>query len=234
MATATQIIGGALGLLGIRAPGDDIDPDISAIVFDRLNTLLDAWRTQEFFAYTTQIVTGTLPANTQVLTIGPAMALAVTPRPVALEPSSFYTAGGIDYPLIPVTEAEFNHIALKSVAATGAKWMFYRPGAGATGTVSFWPLAGSSVALSIVCQLQVSEFSDYTADVVLPAGYRRALQFTLAEECAADFEREVPPTVARNARAARCDIKQNNFRVPQLVVSGVGESGIEFGSFQGV
>jgi hypothetical protein len=234
MPTATQIISGALGLLGIRAPGDEIDPDIAEVVFDRLNTLLDAWRTGEFYAYTTQTITGTLPANTQSVTIGPAMTLAITPRPVKLEASSFFTEDGFDHPLIPVTEAEFNHIVLKNTAAGGQKWMFYRPGAGTTGTVSFWPRSSSNVALSIVCQLQVSEFTDYTTDVVLPAGYRRALQFTLAEECAADFEREIPPTVARNARAARRDIKTNNFVVPQLEVCSRGQAGIEFGTFPGV
>lgn len=233
MPTATQIISGALGLLGIRAPGDEVDPDIAAVVFDRLNTLLDAWRTGEFYAYTTQTITGTLPANTQSVTIGPAMTLAITPRPVQLEASSFYTEGGYDYPLIPVTEAEFNHIVLKSTAASGKKWMFYRPGATTTGTVSFWPRSESAVTLSIVCQLQVAEFTDYTTDVVLPAGYRRALQFTLAEECAADFEREIPPTVARNARAARRDIKSNNFRVPQLEVAGHLRSAVEFGTLPG-
>jgi hypothetical protein len=44
------------------------------------------------------------------------------------------------------------------------------------------------------------------------------LVFTLAEEVAADYEREIPPTVARNAAAARRILKRANHKVPQLVV----------------
>lgn len=232
MATANEIISSTLGLLGIRAAGDDIDPDIASVVFERLNTLMDAWRTGELFAYTTQTVQGSLPANTQSVTIGPGQTVAITPLPTQIETSSFYTEGGIDYPLHNVTEAEFNRVALKAISSPGDRWMFFKRGA-TTGTLSFWPRAGSTATLNIVCQVQVGEFPDYTTDVVLPAGYKRALIFTLAEECAADFEREIPPTVARNAKAARRAIKNQNFVVPQLEVNSHEQDAVVFGTLPG-
>ncbi|MGH7185093.1 MAG: hypothetical protein ACREIB_02290, partial [Pseudomonadota bacterium] len=69
---------------------------------------------------------------------------------------------------------------------------------------------------------------------LLPTGYERMLVFSLAEEVAADYEREIPPTVARNATNARRAVKRVNSRVPTLQLpSGLpgqwGNSGYPYG-----
>lgn len=72
--------------------------------------------------------------------------------------------------------------------------------------------------LNLPVQKRLDAFAALTTEYTLPPGYERALVFTLAEEVAADYEREIPPTVARNAAAARRILKRANFKVPQLVV----------------
>ena len=56
MTTANKIIAQALGLLGVRSSVDPVSGADAAIALERLNTMLDAWRTQSLFAYATQTV----------------------------------------------------------------------------------------------------------------------------------------------------------------------------------
>lgn len=216
MTTANELIGQALGLLGVRAAGNPVSGESAAMALERLNTLLDAWRVNSLFAHATQTITGTLPANTTTRTIGPAGQLVCAPRPMRIEQGSKFTAGGIDYPIRTVTQPEFELIGIKALASIGPEVVFYNPTMPA-GQLSFYPQASASVTLSLVVLLQLTEFADLTTDYTLPPGYVRALAYSLAEECAPDFEREVPPSVARTARNSRRAIQIANNVVPQLM-----------------
>jgi hypothetical protein len=216
MTTANELISQALGLLGIRSAGNPVGGAEAAIALERLNTMVDAWRINSLFAYATATVTGTLPANTTTRTVGPAAQLVTAPRPMRIEAGSKFTAGGIDYPILPVTQAEFELIGIKALASIGPEVVFYNPTL-PTGLLSFYPQASAAVTLSLVVLQQVSEFADLTTDYTLAPGTRRALVFSLAEEAAADFEREVPPSVARTARNARRAVHIANHSVPQLM-----------------
>jgi hypothetical protein len=222
--TANQIIGQALGLLGIRSSADPVGGPEAAVCFERLNTLLDAWLVEPMYAYATQKVTGTLPALTGTRTIGPTTGdLLISARPVRLEAGCKYTSGGVDYPLRVVTLAEYEAEPMKDAAGMGPCIVHYNPSL-PLGVLSFWPVAQASVTLSLVVQVQASSFADLTTDYTLPPGYRRALVFTLAEECGPDFERDVPATVSRNAANARRLVKRANLVVPQLdVCIGLGQ-----------
>lgn len=215
MPTALDIIGPALGLLGIRTPGDAVGPAEAEVCLERLNTWLDSQRVGPLNSYATTTVTGTLPANTSIITVGPTGTIVITPRPIRIETGSFYTQDGQDWPLIPITQAQYNGILTKGIASPGEKCAFYNPSM-SDGTLFVYPQASESVTLSLVCLLQLTEFADLTTNYVLPPGYRRMLVFTLAEEVAADFEREIPPTVARNAANARTAVRNANHTVPQL------------------
>jgi hypothetical protein len=225
--TANSIIRRALGHLGIVALGQTVKPGDAADCLIALNTMLDGWAVENLYAYATQTITGTLPANTQTRTIGPTGQLVATPRPVRLEDGCFFSVGGIDYPLDTINEAEFNSIGLKAVSSLGPRWVFYNPTL-PNGVLHFHLRAAASVALSLVVQQRISSFASLTQQYTLPPGYERALVFSLAEEVAASYEREVPPTVARNAAMARRNIKRVNVVVPQLDVGGCdGRSHLE-------
>lgn len=217
MATANQIIRQALMKLGIVGPGDPVKAADADDCLIALNTMLDAWRTESLYAYVTTRVTGTLPSNTESRTIGPAGNFVLDPRPVRIEDGSFYTSGTIDYPMRGISEAEFNSIGLKAVTSLGPDYFWYSPAA-TTGTIRFYPRSSASITVTLICQVQLSAFATLTTVYALPPGYERALVFSLAEEIAADYEREIPRTVAMNAAAARRNIKRGNIVIPQLDV----------------
>lgn len=215
MTTANKIISQALGLLGVRSSVDPVSGADAAISLERLNTMLDAWRTQSLFAFAQQTIAGTLPAATATRTIGPAGQLVADPRPIRIEDGSRFTRDGTDYPIRPISQAEYDRISSKADAGLGPEVVAFNPTMPA-GLLSFYPLADAPVSLSLVVLQQVSQFAALTTDYTLPPGYERALVFSLAEEVSPDFERDVPPIVARNARNARRLIQRVNHDVPQL------------------
>lgn len=225
MTTAATVIAKALSHIKVRAAGEAVGGDDAEDARGALNTMLDAWRLESLFAYATTTITATLAADTQTLNVGPAQTIAADPRPIRFEAGCFYTVGGLDYPLRPVTEAEFNAIALKATSALGPEVFFYRPGF-TTGTISFYPRASTSVTLSMIALVQVAEFADLTTEYNLAPGYKRAIEWSLGEEMAGMFE--VPLTlldfVARQAKNARNALRRVDHTVPQLEVCTVGES----------
>lgn len=215
MTTANELISQAAGLLGIRSAADPLDGTTAAIMLDRLNTMLDAWRLSGLNAYATAKVPGTLPASTATRTIGPTGQLVVDPRPIRLEDGCKFTLGGIDYPIEFIDEGSYERIEVKAIDTLGPTHAWYNPTL-PNGVVTFWPRAQADVALSLVVLVQVGEFAALTTDVQFAPGYRRAIVFSLAEECATDFEREVPPSVVFSARNARRTMHRANHRLPQL------------------
>lgn len=226
MPSAVQIFNQSLGLLGVKTPGQPISGGLLPDSLVRLNTMLDAWRLDSLKAYAVQRLTANVSTATR--TIGPAGDFVIDPRPTRIEPGSFFTSGGVDYPVTPVSAQQFNAIAVKADGGLGPE-VVHLDTAFPVGTLYFYPVPASAVSVTLLVQTQLAEFPDLTTNVVLAPGYERMIVFSLAEEVAADYEREVPPTVTRNAASARRAVKRANSRVPSLALPaglpGVGWGG---------
>lgn len=216
MTTAAIIARAALGKLGINAPGEALRPEDGGTCLEALNRILDAWRLERLYAYATTDVTHPVVSEAQSLTIGAGGDINTT-RPERFESGCYYSFGGLDYPLEPVTEAEYNAIWLKNVSALRPTLFEYSPNF-PLGVIRFFPRVPAGAVLRMPVQVNLPAFASLTTEYNLPAGYERALVFTLAEEVAADYEREIPPTVARNAASSRRLLKRANHSVPQLTV----------------
>lgn len=218
MTTATKLINQALGLLGVRTAADAVSGADATIALERLNTMLDAWKAESLFAYATEKVTGSLPANTQQRTIGPTGQLVLASgRPIRIEEGSTFSVDSLDYSMRGISEAEFESTSLDSVASLGPEVFFYNP-TFPNGTIKFYPLSTETVTLSLIVLVQVGTFATLTTNIDLAPGYERAIVYSLAEEVAPDFERNPPDSVVRTARNARRAIKLVNHHVPQLEV----------------
>ncbi len=215
MTTANQIIRSALGKLGIVSPGETLKPGDAGDCLRSLNLLLDAWKVENLYAYAVQEFTHSLAADTQTITIGPLGTINTPARPVRFEPGSYFTVGGIDYPLEQINQAEYNDIGLKTLSGLGPSVFTYNPTL-PLGVMRFYPQASAGATLHLLAQVQLAAFASLTAEYTLPPGYERALAYSLAEEVGADYEREIPPTVMKHAANGRRLIKRANIVVPQL------------------
>lgn len=215
MTTSLQIIESAMSKINILSIGEVVSAEDSQLGLDRLNALIDALLIEPTFQFQSTETTFTLPASTQTRTIGTGMQINVA-RPTRIEPS-FVRVDGIDYPLEPIGENEYNAITLKTVSSFVPSVCFFDSGS-PTGLVYFWPTASVSCEVHLFTLTALTQFADLTTDYTLPPGYQRYLEFALAVEIAPDFRVQPSPQVLGQAAASKRVIKRSNHQTPQLEV----------------
>lgn len=230
MATALDLIKAAMSKINMLAAGETPSAEDAQVGLDRLNSLMTSLENESIFNYTTTDTTATLPASTTSRTIGPAMQIAMT-RPVKILKGSFSRLSGIDYPLTPISEAEYNQISLKSSIGSVAPAVCFYDGGTPTGVVYFWPMAASSVELHLITPAIGGVATSITTTYDFPPGYQRAIENLLALEIAPDFNTVPSQMVMAMAMTSKRMLKRTNMRIPQLDiehVSGRGNSPSDF------
>lgn len=215
MATARTIITAALQKLGLIGSGEAVEAVDAATCLEALNRIVDSWAVTSLYSYTTTETVFTLGAGVSARTIGAGQQINVT-RPVRIEPS-FSRISGVDKPLEPVGESEFNEIQLKTINGSWPAYCHYDGGA-PVGNVYFWPVPSESVEVHLVTTSPLAAFGGLDATYTFTPGYERALVFSLAEEVAPFFGTQPTPFVVSQAAAARRAIRRANFQVPRLRV----------------
>ena len=222
MTTANDIIGDALGKLGIASPGDAHSAEDVQLGLTSLNRLVDAMALTPSAAYAVSEVVTSVTAGAQSLTIGAAQQIAIA-RPVRLEPGCFTRLGGIDTPLRVVDFSEYAAAVQKSLGSTYADVVYYdrqMP----TGRVYLWP-APAACALHLQVAQVISEFTGLHTAYTLPPGFRSALGYMLAEELAPDFGATLQPATIRRSYAAQRAVRRANTNIPHLGVVGAPAHG---------
>ena len=215
MPTALSYIETAMGGLGLLRAGETVSAEDATLGLLRLNLLLDAWENEGLFGYATTNTVFSLPAATTSRTIGASQQINMV-RPLRLLSGSFSRLSGIDYPLEPVTEGEYNAISLKSSYDSTAPSVCFYDGGVPTGIVYFWPKPSAAVEVHLITPTAKTTAADTTTNLVHPPGYQRAIGKQLALEIASDFGVEPSVSLRRDAANAKRAIKRTNSRVPQL------------------
>lgn len=225
MATALDIIKGALRNLGVLGRGASLSAEDSANALEALNQLLGTWsaeglmvvsRTREELPIATQASSYTIGSGGDLNTV----------RPVSIEAATIRD-GGTDYPLRLITVERYNQIATKSAAGRPER-LYYE---------SSYPLArlyfdlrpSTSSTLILDTLKPFTAFAGLTTAVSLPGEYERALKFNLAVDIAPEYGKgnSTPGAVIQNAGASKAAIENRNAasRVPALDIDA-GLSGI--------
>jgi hypothetical protein len=211
MANALQIIDRAYALLGYKAAGEALSSADAEYALESLNAMLDGWNTQRMCIVSVNEVVGTISAVSA--TVGPGLTFD-TPRPVAVEDTSFTRIGTLDYPVKWIDRETYEAISLKTVQSTFPQYAYYDANM-PTANIYFYPVPNGPVEFHLALQVQLSEFADLMTDYPLAPGYLKALQYSLAEELAPGVK-EVPLSVVRTAQNARRAIRRTNVDVAQL------------------
>lgn len=221
MTTAATIIDNAYVLSGYKDAREALDGQDAAYGLDRLNGMIDGWNTQGLYLFTTSEVVVTTSGAT--ITIGTGATIN-TPAPVSMPNGSYIRISGLDYPITWISDEEYQLIQLKSTPSTIAILGNYTKGY-PTGTLNFWPVQTTSAEYHIFINTQLTEFASLGTDIALPQGYRRALEYSLAEELCIGL-REPSAMLVRNAANARRAIRHANVVVPTLMYADNGTSPI--------
>lgn len=213
MTTALSIISRAAELIGYKDPDESLSGGDADNFLGVLNALVDGWNTQRLFIVNVAEVVAAVSGTSA--TVGEGMTFD-TPRPVRLEDGGFTRLNGLDYPLRVIDRVTYEQIALKTVQSTFPQYAYYDATL-PTGTVYFYPAPASAMSVHLPFQVQLSEFADLATEYTLAPGYRRALEFSLAEELAPG-RKQLDPFIARQAQNARRAIRRSNVEVPLLDV----------------
>jgi len=211
LTTALQIINRAAELIGYKDPDESLSGSEAASFLAALNSMVDAWATDDLLVYAVTLLTQTVSGNP--ITIG-AGATIDTARPVRLRSGGFFRIGGSDYGFQMVNREDYARNAQKALTAGWPRECYYEADA-PTASLYFYPALSGSAELHLPIEQRLSEFAALATDYTLPPGYRKALEYSLAEELAPG-RRPLEPTIARQAANARRAIRMVNLTVPQL------------------
>ena len=210
MATAGDLINGALRLIGQLAEGETPSPETSADALTALNQLLDSWSTEELSVYGTQNQVFTWPPNTISRTIGPTGDF-VGNRPVTLDDSTYFRdpTTGVSYGIKIINQAQYDGIAVKTVTSTFPKVMWINMDVPDI-TMFLYPVPTRALEWQFVSVIELTQPATLATTLVIPPGYLRAFRFNLACELAAEFGVEPSPQVKRIAMSSKRNIKRIN------------------------
>jgi hypothetical protein len=215
MATALQIINRAAELIGYKDPSETLSGADAANFLASLNDMVDGWNTSRLNVVATTTVTASVTSSP--VSVGASQTLNTT-RPIRIE-GGWTRVSDTDYPLEWITSGEYDAISSKSQTAEIPLKAFYLPSL-PYGAIYLWPAPSGTVALHVRVMSQLSAFAALSTDYNLAPGYKKALEYSLAEEIAPG-RRPLQPEIARLASNARRAIKTLNHEPLQLEHCGV-------------
>lgn len=223
MSKAIDIINRAYTLAGTRALGETLEGELISDALDVLNAMIDSWRTEDLYIYTVAESILQLTPGQQTVTIGPGMQIDIA-VPLKVEDGAFCRSSGIDYPMDVIQQIQYEQIQLKTVPSSYPSALYYDR-AYPTGTIYLFPVPAGLLELHLPLALQLTAFADTETDYPLPAGYLKALQYSLAVELLPPGRQLSNITIQTGANARRV-IKRSNHETPVLDMPiGIDTSG---------
>lgn len=217
MTTALQIINRAAELVGYKDPDETLNANDSANFLAVLNDMVGTWNTHRLYVPASQTVSASVSASP--VSIGTSQTLNTT-RPIRIE-GGWIRENSVDYPLEWITSAEYDAIPDKTDTSTLPTKAYYSPSV-PSGAIYLWPAPSAAISLYVRVATMLTEFAALATDYDLAPGYKRALEYSLAEELAPG-RRPLNPDIARHAYNARRSIKTANWEPVLLEDSGVPE-----------
>lgn len=216
--TARVIITRALRLLKVIAANESGSAADLDVGFLALNDMLDSWSINRNNLLRTTIETFPLVNNQASYTIGTGGNFN-TALPMNVEESSFIRYQSVDYPLRSITEDTYSQIPYKSNG--GIPEVFWFDPSETLATLYLYPVPQTSQTIELHSLKPSTAFTGLDTTYVLPPGYKEALQFSLAEAIAGEFETDPPKFVVAKAMMLRRSLQRQNVVVPDMTIDHV-------------
>lgn len=226
MTKALDIIERAYSLLGFKAAGEPLSGDDAEYALNALNSMVDGWNTQINFLTAITDVVATVSGISA--TVGTGQTFNTT-RPTFIADGAFARLNGVDYTMEQISREQYNDIAVKTITSSFPQYFYYESDLSGP-RVFFYPAPVAAVEIHLPCAQYLSEFADLATDYLVAPGYRKALEYSLAEELAPGVK-PLDPLIVRTAFNARRAIRRSNVNVPLL---DAGFSGVRFNIYSGL
>jgi len=207
MATVQDVIKRSLRIIGaidaLEAPTSKENSD----AMDVLNSLIDSWRNTSLMVYSFKDIVTALQAGKSGYTIGPGGDIDDI-RPVRLHAARL-TLNDVDYEMDVITVDGYNDIPAKQTESTLPGLLYYMPSF-PLGTIKISQVPSQDVALTLTVWTPLEEYSSFVADLNLPPGYRRMMEYCLADELASEYGKVMPPDALMKKAEAVAQVKRTN------------------------
>ena len=210
MATAGDLIKGAMRLIGVLAEGETPSAETSVDALFAMNQMIDSWNTEKLSIFNTQDQTFTWPAGEIQRHLGPTGEF-VGNRPILLEDSTYYRdpSTNMSFGIKFINQQQYDGIAVKTVTSTYPQVMWINmeyPNI----QMTIYPKPTRDLEWHFISAQELTQPATLATDILLPPGYLRAFRYNLACEIAAEFGVEPSQQVKRIAMSAKRNIKRIN------------------------
>ena len=233
--SAGDIIRAALRKLRTFKPGETLPDSEISDNLEVLNDLIDDFSADKLMLFALTTEPFVLHTNTPQYTIGPNGDFN-TARPFFVEPRScFIRSLGVDYPIYPMTQQEYNSISIKTgtgISGIPLKLWFDPQYPLANITIDPAP-TDNSFTLYLVSGKPFLEFPDITTAISFPPGYRRMLVYNLAVELESEYGPSTDPRIHAIAVQTKSAIQHRNAKTIKIDVSGTLRGKTYFNFFRG-
>lgn len=211
MATALDIIKGALRDVGAIAGGETPSSNESADALSALNNLIESWSAEGYLIYGNAIEEFSLTIAQQSYTIGSG-ANFNTDRPIQINKVMAKVVGQDEQiPVRLIDEIEWARITDKTSTSSITSKLYYNP-TYPNGTIYVWPVPSAASKLVLYSMKPISTFALTSTTVSFPPGYERALRKNLAVELSPEYGRAVSADLQRQALESLASVKRRNIR----------------------
>jgi hypothetical protein len=210
MATAGELINGALRLIGMLAEGESPSPETSQDALTAFDQMVDSWNTERLSVFSTQDQVFTWPSSTISRTLGPSGNF-VGQRPIELDDSTYFRdpLNNVSYGLKLINQQQYNGIAVKTVTSTYPQIMWVNmtyPDI----EMYVYPVPLRDLEFHFISVEPLTQPATLATNLTFPPGYLRCFRYNLACEIAAEAGVEPPPTVTRIAMTSKRNLKRIN------------------------
>jgi len=212
MATARDLINGALRLIGQLAEGEEPSAATAQDSLTAFNQMLDSWSTERLSVFGTQDQVFTWPPSTISRTLGPGVGNGfVGNRPIQLDDSTYFRdpSTGVSYGLKFINQQQYDGIAVKTVTSTYPQVMFINMNDDHI-HMSVFPVPTRALEFHLISVIELTQAANLSTEVIVSPGYLRAFRYNLACEIAPESGVEPSVQVRRIAMTSKRNIKRIN------------------------
>lgn len=209
MPTASELINGALRLIGQLAEGETPSSETSNDALVAMNQMIDSWSIERLSVFATATQTFSWPAGVASRTIGPTGDF-VGLRPIDLDPATYFkTSAGISYGVALINQEQYNAITLKTATASYPQVLWCDVDF-PNNTLTVYPVPTQTLTWYFVSVAELTQPATLATTLAFPPGYLRAFRYNLACEIAPEFGVEPAPRVVRIADVSKRNLKRIN------------------------
>ena len=236
MATASELINGALRLLGVLAEGEVPSAGTADDALVAMQQMIDSWSTERLAVYTTQEQVFTWAAGFLSRTLGPTGDF-IGNRPILLDDSTYFIdpSSGISYGIKIINQQQYDGIAVKTVTSSYPQVLWINttyPNV----DLHIYPVPTRPLEWHFISVDPLDAPVTQSTVLAFPPGYLRAFRYNLACEIAPEFGVEPSLQVKRIAMSSKRDLKRINnpndiMSIPYTIVGSRQRFNIYAGNF---